>query len=179
MFGTIESPSLRGEPLGCVAAEEAEEEDDKVTRKSGTGLCCPDANQKNILDHLEFFLQTVHLGPQGVNNVLSMFKHELLQLLRSLHQLNVLQNKAKQKTRSPKLLNKETILAGKNRSQTEKTDEFLSKCSDKTYSQFVCRCIKHKIETIAQHNLHLRFGQCLASPDTTVSPLGRQNRLLL
>lgn len=29
-FGTIVSPSLRGEPLGCVAAEEEEEEEDKV-----------------------------------------------------------------------------------------------------------------------------------------------------
>lgn len=65
-----------------------------------------------MFDHLEFFLQTVHLGPQGVNNVLSVFKHELLQLLRSLHLLNVLQNKAKKKTQPSKLL-KETHLAGK------------------------------------------------------------------
>lgn len=34
MFRTIVSPSLRGAPLGCVAAEE--EEDDKVISNSGT-----------------------------------------------------------------------------------------------------------------------------------------------
>lgn len=53
LFGTIVSPSLRGEPRGCVAAEgqeeeEEQEEKDKVTRESGTCLCCPDFIQKNI-----------------------------------------------------------------------------------------------------------------------------------
>lgn len=55
MFGTIVSPSLRGEPRGSVAAEGEEEEDqeeeeekDKVTRESGTCLCSPDFIQKNI-----------------------------------------------------------------------------------------------------------------------------------
>ncbi len=41
--------------------------------------------------YLKFFLQAVHLSPQGVNYVLPMFEHEALQLLRGLHLLNVLQ----------------------------------------------------------------------------------------
>lgn len=55
--------------------------------------------------YLEFFLQAVHLGPQGVNDVLSVFKHEVFQLLGGLHQLNVLQEE-KEKTEALKLLEK-------------------------------------------------------------------------
>lgn len=55
--------------------------------------------------YLEFFLQAVHLSPQGVNNVLSVFKHEVFQLLGGLHLLNVLQEE-KDKTEALKLLEK-------------------------------------------------------------------------
>lgn len=40
--------------------------------------------------HLELLLQAVHLGPQGVDDVLPVHQHEVLQLLRSLHLLDVL-----------------------------------------------------------------------------------------
>lgn len=52
------------------------------------------------LMYLELFLQTVHLCPQGVDNVLPMLQHKGLQLLRSFHLLNVLQpENKKQKTK--------------------------------------------------------------------------------
>lgn len=50
------------------------------------------------LMYLELFLQTVHLCPQGVDNVLPMLQHKGLQLLRSFHLLNVLQPENKKKT---------------------------------------------------------------------------------
>lgn len=48
MFETIVFPSLRGEPPGCVAAEEEgegeeeDEEEDTDTKKSETRFCCSD-----------------------------------------------------------------------------------------------------------------------------------------
>lgn len=44
-----------------------------------------------MFQYLEFFLQAVHLSPQGVNDVLSVFQHKALQLLGGLHLLNFLQ----------------------------------------------------------------------------------------
>lgn len=48
------------------------------------------------LTHLELFLQTVHLCSQGVDDVLPVLQHKRLQLLRSLHLLNVLQPQSTQ-----------------------------------------------------------------------------------
>lgn len=47
------------------------------------------------LKDLEFFLQAVNLCPQGVNDVLPVFQHEILQLLGGLHLLNVLHEQQK------------------------------------------------------------------------------------
>lgn len=58
-----------------------------------------------MFSHLEFFLQAIHLGPQGVNNVLPVFQHEVFQLLRGLHLLNVLPNDKKQREKRKKLRN--------------------------------------------------------------------------
>lgn len=41
--------------------------------------------------YLELFLQAVHLGPQGVNDVLAVLQHKVLQLISGLHLLDVLQ----------------------------------------------------------------------------------------
>lgn len=46
---------------------------------------------KCIFQYFELFLQAVHLSSQGVDDVLSVFEHEVLQLLRGFHLLNVLQ----------------------------------------------------------------------------------------
>lgn len=47
--------------------------------------------KKCIFQYFELFLQPVHLSSQGVDDVLSVFQHEVLQLLRGFHPLNVLQ----------------------------------------------------------------------------------------
>lgn len=119
MLGTIGFPSLHGEPPGCVAAEEQVRVRKKSEQRFLVFFLCRLNLTKSaktikaelyikVLDrqrfstsltlyYLEFFLQAVHLGPQGVNNVLPVFQHEVFQLLRGLHLLNVLQNDKKQR----------------------------------------------------------------------------------
>lgn len=94
--GIIGSPSLRDEPPGYVATEEQ----NRVNNKSDSFLVYCDIRQISILKslqfkYLEFFLQAVHLGPEGVYDVLPVFQHEVLQLLRGLYLLNFLQREKK------------------------------------------------------------------------------------
>lgn len=79
----IVSPGQRGEPLGYVAEEK---QNTDVNSCSVTAAAGNDSET-----YLQSFLQTVHLGSQSVNNVLTVFEHEVLQLLRSLYLLNLLQ----------------------------------------------------------------------------------------
>lgn len=48
-----------------------------------------------MFEYLEFFLQAVYLGSQSVNDVLPVLQHEALELISSLHLLNLLQKEKK------------------------------------------------------------------------------------
>lgn len=51
-----------------------------------------------MCQYLELLLQSVHLSSQGVDDVLPVFQHEVLQVLGRLHLLNVLHTERGKKT---------------------------------------------------------------------------------
>lgn len=106
--------------------------------------------------HLEFFLQAVHLGPQGVDNVLPVFQHEVFQLLRGLHLLNVLQNDKKQWKKRKK--NWETYLTYFTFAIIGKNDG-----SEKTDICWLLRRTRNEIWNLAMQNMDFYLNTALNS----------------